>query len=121
MYIKPEKNNKIKSLSMPYHQYFIYFCEGDRRRMNRRVLRVLIRKCTAARAQRQFKCWIVMKEEEKKDAFYSLKRSTIEKNLFFYFFFFPEERAKECIFFSKEKKLNPHLKVKLMTDLHLLS
>ena len=107
---------------MPYHQYFIYFCEGDRRRMNRRVLRVLIRKCTAARAQRQFKCWIVMKEEEKKDAFYSLKRSTIEKkNLFFYFFFFPEERAKECIFFSKEKKLNPHLKVKLMTDLHLLS
>ena len=46
--MKAEKNNKIKSLSMPYHQYFIYFCEGDRRRMKRRVLRVLIRKCIAA-------------------------------------------------------------------------
>ena len=37
-----------------------------------------------------------------------------------YFFTFSSslKRAKECIFFSKEKKLNPHLKVKLMTDLH---
>ena len=105
---------------MPYHQYFIYFCEGDRRRMNRRVLRVLIRKCiaaTGAKAIQMLDC-DEGRGEERCILFFE-KKYYREKNLFFYFF--PEERAKECIFFSKEKKLNPHLKVKLMTDLHLLS
>ena len=103
--MKAEKNNKIKSLSMPYHQYFIYFCEGDRRRMNRRVLRVLIRKCTAAREQRQFKCWIVMKEEEKKDAFYSLKRSIEGKKSIFLLLLLPWRESQRMHFFLQRKKI----------------
>ena len=91
--------------------------------MKRRVLRVLIRKMhssAGAKAIQMLDC-DEGRGEERCILFFE-KKYYREKNLFFYFFFFfPEERAKECIFFSKEKKLNPHLKVKLMTDLHLLS
>ena len=111
--MKPGKNNKIRSLSMPPVFYTFLWRRG---RMKWRVLRVLIRKMhSSAKAIQMLDCDEGRGEERERDAFYSLKRRR-KKSIFLL-----PWRAKECIFFSKEKKLNPHLKVKLMTDLHLLS
>ena len=90
--------------------------------MKRRVLRVLIRKCTAAMGAKAIQMLDCDEGRGEERCILFFEKKYRGKKIYFFTSSSSLKREPKNAFFSpKKKKLNPHLKVKLMTDLHLLS